>query len=91
MTLGFGTDGLRGRVDVDLTETLANLLGRAAADVLGAGRWSIGRDTRESGPRLEVAVAEGLASRGATVDLLGVLPTPAIPTRETSLEASSAT
>lgn len=78
MTLGFGTDGLRGRVDVDLTETLANLLGRAAADVLGAGRWSIGRDTRESGPRLEVAVAEGLASRGATVDLLGVLPTPAI-------------
>jgi len=78
MTLQFGTDGLRGRVDTDLTEELARRLGHAAADVLGAGRWTIGRDTRESGPRLEAAVAAGLAARGATVDLVGVLPTPAI-------------
>jgi phosphoglucosamine mutase len=78
MSPRFGTDGLRGRVDTAITEELATRLGRAAAHVLDGGRWCIGRDTRESGPRLEAAVAEGLAAEGATVELLGVLPTPAI-------------
>ena len=78
MRLRFGTDGLRGRANVELTAELALRLGRAAAQVLGSGTWYIGRDTRRSGPMLEGAVAAGLAAEGADVRLLGVLPTPAI-------------
>ena len=53
-------------------------LGRAAARVLGTQRWLIGRDTRESGPGIEAALAAGFADEGADVTLLGVLPTPAV-------------
>ena len=53
-------------------------LGRAAARVLGRERWLIGRDTRESGPRIEAALADGLTREGADVSLLGVVPTPAV-------------
>lgn len=87
MTLRFGTDGLRGRVGTELTPDLAHRLGRAAAQVLGAGRWCIGRDTRESGPLLEDAVARGLADEGAEVELLGVVPTPAIALVASRLDA----
>jgi phosphoglucosamine mutase len=53
-------------------------LARAAAEVLGSGRWLIGRDTRESGPALEAAVAAGLVAAGAAPESLGVVPTPAL-------------
>jgi phosphoglucosamine mutase len=53
-------------------------LGRAAATVLGGERWLIGADTRASGPMLVAALAAGLASAGADVADLGVLPTPAV-------------
>jgi phosphomannomutase len=45
----FGTDGVRGTAHTELTTSFVTRLGRAAAEVLGAGEWLIGRDTRESG------------------------------------------
>ncbi len=77
----FGTDGVRGVVNLDLTAELALALGRAAAGVIPGctgGRVVVGRDTRASGPMLEAALAAGLAAGGANVELLGVLTTPAI-------------
>ncbi|MDQ3945686.1 MAG: phosphoglucosamine mutase [Actinomycetota bacterium] len=79
MTLRFGTDGVRGEANVDLTPELTVALGRAAARALGVDRpFVLGRDTRRSGPMLEAALAAGLAAEGADVELAGVLPTPAV-------------
>ena len=78
MTLKFGTDGVRGVANRELTPELALNLGRAAARVLGGRRWLIGRDTRVSGPLLASALAAGLATEGAEVADLGVLPTPGV-------------
>ena len=74
----FGTDGVRGVVGEELTEDLVERLGRAAALWSGGGRVFIGRDTRASGPRLESAFAEGVATAGGNAVLGGVLPTPAV-------------
>jgi phosphoglucosamine mutase len=77
MTLRFGTDGVRGLANVELTPELALALGRAASRVLGTDRpFLLARDTRRSGPMLEAALAAGLAAEGADVVLAGVLPTP---------------
>ena len=78
MTLRFGTDGVRGAANVELTPELVLALGRAAARVLPGKRFLIGRDTRQSGPMLEAAFAAGLASEGVDVERLGVVPTPAV-------------
>jgi phosphoglucosamine mutase len=79
----FGTDGIRGLANQELQPELAFRLGRAVADVLvgeSSGRpvFFIGRDTRRSGSMLEAALAAGLASAGVDVELLGVVPTPAV-------------
>ena len=75
----FGTDGVRGVANRELTPELAVLIGRAlGAGLPGHRRVVIGRDTRRSGPMLEAALAAGLAAAGADVVLVGVLPTPAI-------------
>ncbi len=82
----FGTDGVRGLANVDLTAELALDLSVAAAHVLGeAGAFEghrpravVGRDPRASGEFLEAAVVAGLASAGVDVVRLGVLPTPAV-------------
>ena len=74
----FGTDGVRGVVGKDLTADLVRDLGRAAAVWSGRGRVFVGRDTRASGPELEEAFAEGVASAGGNAVLAGVLPTPAV-------------
>ncbi|HEX6235912.1 MAG TPA: phosphoglucosamine mutase [Acidimicrobiales bacterium] len=76
--LRFGTDGVRGVANAELTPELALTVGRAAARVLGGARVAIGRDTRRSGPLLEAALAAGLAAEGADVVLLGVVPTPTV-------------
>jgi phosphoglucosamine mutase len=76
--LRFGTDGVRGDANTDLTTPLILALGRAAARVLGTDTFFIGRDTRESGPRIEADLARGLAAEGASVVSLGVAPTPAV-------------
>jgi phosphoglucosamine mutase len=75
----FGTDGVRGPVGELLTPDLAVRLGRAAALEAEAERPQvlIVRDTRESGPMLEEALAAGIAAGGGDAMLAGVLPTPA--------------
>jgi len=73
----FGTDGIRGVANRDLSPELAMALGRAAARVLGRSQWVVGRDTRRSGPLLTAALSAGLASEGAGVTDLGTVPTPA--------------
>ena len=75
----FGTDGVRGPVGDVLTPELAVKLGRAAALEAEGDRSQvvIVRDTRESGPMLEDALAAGVASAGGDAMLAGVLPTPA--------------
>ena len=79
MSLKFGTDGVRGVAFEELTPELVYGLGRAAARVLGAGEpFYIGRDTRESGPPLQAALAAGLVAEGARVVDLGVMPTPGV-------------
>ncbi len=72
---GFGTDGVRGVANAELTPELATKLGRAAARVLGATTFVVGRDTRQSGTMLQAALSAGIASGGADVVDLGVLPT----------------
>ena len=82
----FGTDGVRGLANQDLTAELALDLSVAAAHVVGeVGAFAghrpmavVGRDTRASGEFLEAAVVAGLASAGVDVLRAGVLPTPAV-------------
>jgi len=74
----FGTDGVRGVANAELTVEFATALGRAAARVLGGTRLLIGRDTRRSGTMLEAALAAGACAEGVDVELLGVVPTPAV-------------
>jgi phosphoglucosamine mutase len=76
--LRFGTDGVRGVANEELTPELALALGRAAAEVLPSDRVVVGRDTRRSGPLIEAALAAGFASAGVDVERLGVVPTPAV-------------
>jgi phosphoglucosamine mutase len=78
VTLRFGTDGVRGVANEELTPELVLALGRAAARVLDAGRMALGRDTRASSPMLQAALAAGLTSEGVDVVDLGVVPTPAV-------------
>jgi phosphoglucosamine mutase len=75
----FGTDGVRGEAGTFLTAELATALGRATTASLEAQRPQvlIVRDTRESGPMLESALAAGVAAAGGDALLGGVLPTPA--------------
>ncbi|HXS48060.1 MAG TPA: phosphoglucosamine mutase, partial [Solirubrobacterales bacterium] len=75
----FGTDGVRGEAGTFLTAELATALGQATTRSLEAERPQvlIVRDTRESGPMLEAALAAGIAAAGGDALLAGVLPTPA--------------
>jgi phosphoglucosamine mutase len=75
----FGTDGIRGNADADLTPELVRDIGRAvAAWAGGSPRVVVGRDTRVSGPKLEQAFVDGACSLGAEVLLAGVIPTAGI-------------
>ncbi len=79
----FGTDGVRGVANVELTCELAMNIGRAAAEVLSRGMrrrpvFVIGMDTRISSDMLAAAVTAGLCSVGADVISLDVVPTPAV-------------
>jgi phosphoglucosamine mutase len=76
----FGTDGVRGVANEELTAELALAIGRATARILPAPSFVIGRDTRRSGPLLQAALSAGLATEGADVVDLGVLPTPGLAT-----------
>ena len=74
----FGTDGVRGRANTELTPAFALNLGRAAAQVLDADLAVVGGDSRVSTPMLEAAFVAGLAAEGVEVHRLGVTPTPAV-------------
>lgn len=79
----FGTDGIRGIVNSELTCELALDVGRATAIVLTEGKTQrprivIGKDTRISSDMLENALTAGLCSIGADVLMLGIVPTPAV-------------
>jgi phosphoglucosamine mutase len=93
MTRLFGTDGVRGLANRDLTAVLALELSIAAAQVLGRdsrqarAKAVVGRDPRASGEFLENAVCAGLASAGVDVVRVGVLPTPAIAFLTAELDA----
>ena len=92
----FGTDGIRGRACVEpLTAPTMVALGAAAAEVLVPryatdGRWPlcvIGKDTRQSGDLLEHAIAAGLSAHGVDVRLAGVVPTPAVAERSSTIRS----
>jgi len=77
----FGTDGVRGVANQDLTPELAFKLGEAAGHFLGdkgAGRIVVGRDTRRSGGMLEAALVAGVTSGGGDALVCRIVPTPAI-------------
>ena len=79
----FGTDGVRGDANIELTPELAYRLGRAAALYFceeddDMPSIIIGRDTRISGPMFEAALAAGICSAGGRALMAGVIPTPAI-------------
>jgi len=79
----FGTDGIRGLANVDLTAELALDVAVAAAHILGENsnerpRAIVGQDSRASGEFLEAAVVAGLTSAGVDVYRVGVVPTPAV-------------
>lgn len=73
----FGTDGVRGVANTELSCQTAYRLGQAAAAFLGP-IVAIGKDTRRSGDMLEAACAAGVMSAGGTALSLGVIPTPAV-------------
>ncbi|HEY1486225.1 MAG TPA: phosphoglucosamine mutase, partial [Micromonosporaceae bacterium] len=80
----FGTDGVRGRANADLSPELAMAIAVSSAHTLAERDRShppvavVGRDPRASGEMLESAVVAGLASTGAIVVRVGVLPTPGV-------------
>lgn len=79
----FGTDGIRGIANEQLTAPLAFRIGQAAAIVLGRGKTEkplvvIGKDTRISSDMLESAITSGLCACGTNVHTLGVISTPAV-------------
>ncbi|KUJ91744.1 MAG: phosphoglucosamine mutase [Thermoanaerobacter thermocopriae] len=78
----FGTDGVRGIANYDLTPQLAFELGRAGAYVLTQGthrpKVVVGKDSRISGDMLECALTAGLTSVGAEVISVGIIPTPTV-------------
>ncbi len=86
----FGTDGVRGVANRDLTPELAFAVGRAAVTALGGvgrPRLVIGRDTRISGLMLESAMAAGACSAGGDVIRVGMVPTPAVAFMTPDLDA----
>jgi phosphomannomutase/phosphoglucomutase len=73
----FGTDGIRGVVNVTMTPKFALRLGKAAGKVLG-GKVAIATDTRSSADMIKSAVSSGLVASGCDVLDLGILPVPAL-------------
>src|SRR5690554_6851540 len=93
----FGTDGVRGVANKELTGELAFKLGRAAAYYLTRNKKSkkkpviiIGKDTRVSGDMLEAALVAGITSVGVDVLKLGVIPTPGVAYLSSILDADGA-
>ena len=90
----FGTDGIRGVANSELTPELAFRMGRIVASLLGSRSCTaqpffwLGRDTRISGTMLEGALVAGITSTGVQVRLLGVVSTPAVAYLTVALKAA---
>ncbi len=93
----FGTDGVRGEANKELTPDMAFRIGKAGAYVLGKGQKEgqdkakivIGKDTRISGDMLEAALTAGICSMGVDVLTVGILPTPGIAYLTRIIEANA--
>jgi phosphoglucosamine mutase len=90
----FGTDGVRGVANADLTPEIAFKIGRAGAAVIARNSAAdcpivVGRDTRLSGSMLEAAIVAGITSTGRHVVGVGVIPTPGVAAITTSLRAAA--
>ncbi len=90
----FGTDGVRGVANADLTPELALRVSRAGAQVIArdidpALPIVVGRDTRLSSPMLEAAVVAGVASAGRGVLTIGIVPTPGVACIVTAIDAAA--
>ncbi len=86
----FGTDGIRGVANEELTPEIALYLGRAVAKVLNPNSLVLGRDPRISGKMLANAFASGVMSEGVDVIDVGIAPTPAVAYVGNKLEVPSA-
>jgi phosphoglucosamine mutase len=88
----FGSSGIRGLVNVEVTPLLAQKVGAALASQFEGGAIIVGRDTRLSGRMLEAALTSGIVSCGFVTGTLGIVPTPvvALLTREMGAEAGIA-
>jgi len=88
----FGSSGIRGLVNVEVTPLLTQKVGAALASQFEGGAIIVGRDTRLSGKMLEAALTSGIASCGIVTGSLGIVPTPAVAllTREMGAEAGVA-
>jgi phosphoglucosamine mutase len=90
----FGTDGVRGVANADLTPELAFSIGRATGAVLAQKAdivhpVVVGRDTRVSGSMLEAALVAGITSTGRNVITIGVIPTPGVARVTTAIDAAA--
>jgi phosphoglucosamine mutase len=90
----FGTDGVRGVANADLTPELALRIGRATGAVLARKAdivqpVVVGRDTRISGSMLEAALVAGITSTGRNVITIGVIPTPGVARVTTAISAAA--
>ena len=74
----FGSSGIRGIANIDITPFLAQRVGAALATMHPGGTVVVGRDTRVTGEMLETALTAGMASGGVDALLVGVAPTPVV-------------
>jgi phosphomannomutase/phosphoglucomutase len=74
----FGTNGIRGEPNADLTPDFAMQIGKSIGTYFKDGTIAMGRDTRDTGPMIFNAVSSGIMSAGKEILDLGILPTPAI-------------
>lgn len=85
----FGSSGIRGIANIEITPITAQRLGSALATIHEGGEIVVGRDTRITGPMLEAALSSGITSCGADAKLVGLLPTPVIAWLTRELEADT--
>jgi len=74
----FGTSGIRGVANLEISPSLAYEVGLSLADKLGEGRVVIGYDTRTSSQMLSLALVSGVCSGGLDATILGMIPTPTL-------------
>ena len=85
----FGSSGIRGHANKEITPQLAQKVGQAIASQFEGGIILVGRDPRLSGPMLEAALNSGIISTGFASGSLGIIPTPVLAwlTREMGADA----